>query len=201
MRTSIWVAVPAAVLVASLGACGSPLNRPAIVNQTGGAAVEAQYDTHRVDVDGDGDRARLSGRNHVNNPPWDLRSQPPAHSAGTALTHGRYAGNGYADTIARLALSVPGVVSSVAVTSGRVVIVGVGIRHADAHNFRAIQREIRRRVLVNAPDLRYVYVTADHMQVTELNRIADGLRAGIPLDHYKPRIRNLMRTMAPVPLY
>ncbi|MCL6547692.1 MAG: YhcN/YlaJ family sporulation lipoprotein [Alicyclobacillus sp.] len=202
MGLSAWLAAPAAaVLVGSLAACGTPLNRPPMVNQTGGAAVEAQYDTHRVDVDGDGDRARLSGKNDVNNPPWDLRSQPPAHSAGTALTHGRYSGNAYADTVARLALSVPGVASSVAVASGRVIIVGVGLKHADAHNLRDVQREIRRRVLVHAPDFRYVYVTANHAQVTELNRIADGLRSGVPLSHYLPRIRSLMRTMAPVPLY
>lgn len=167
-----------------------------------GSASDRPYDTPSVDADGDGDRIRWSGRNTLNNPPVDIRAQAPAHRGSPLTTNGRFAGNGYGDTIANLALSIPGVASSVAVTHGRVVIVGIGLSNqSPLHNVSAIQREMRRRVAVQAPELRYVYVTTDANQVMELNRIADGLRSGTPASAYLGRMEYLMRTMRPIPLY
>jgi hypothetical protein len=164
-----------------------------------GASIEQQFDTRRVDVSGDADRARLSGHNNLNNPPVDLKAVPPAWSGGTAINQGRWSGNALGDRVAQLTLSVPHVASSVAVPSGRVVLVGVGLSRSGNPNVGAIKTEIRRRLLVQAPIFRYVYVTTDPRQVTQLNQIADGLRQGNPISRYHPQMEALMRTMQPVP--
>jgi hypothetical protein len=223
MRLTVWtsslVAMALIVTLSATGCNGHPLDNTRS-NAIGGAdagaaevdrsrppynvggANDRPYDTPSVDVDGDGDRALWSGRNDLNNPPVDIRAQPPAHRASPLTVNGRFAGNGYGDTIANLALSIPGVASSVAVTHGRVIIVGIGLAHrSPKHNIGAIQREMRRRIAVQTPELRYVYVTTDTYQVLELNRIADGLRSGTPASVYLGRMENLMRAMRPIPLY
>ncbi|MCL6515852.1 YhcN/YlaJ family sporulation lipoprotein [Alicyclobacillus sp.] len=203
MRTRTgWLGALAVLGVLSLAGCRE--HPPLQMNQAGGS-VEQQFDRREVDVDGDGDRAKLSGYNDTNNPQPDPRSVSPAHGAGTTLTHGRYAGNAEADRVAQLALNIPHVRSAAAVAAGRVILIGVDLARAAAMaegggpDFNHIQREIRRRVLTQAPEFRYVYVTRDPAQVREINRIADGLRSGQPLSAYRDRMAALMRQMQPVP--
>lgn len=197
MRNRSWLFLMAAgMMVLSTTGCNE---HPKLQSNQAAGSVEQQFDTRHVDGDGDGDRAKLSGYNNINNPPVDLRTVPPAHAAGTKLTHGMYSGNGYADTIARLTLSIPGVTHAAAVTSGQVVLVGIGVSQKGNPNIQHINQEIRRRLLTQAPEFRFVYVTAHPQQVTAINQIADGLRSGQPLSTFTQRIANLTRTMNPVP--
>ncbi|MCL6637102.1 MAG: YhcN/YlaJ family sporulation lipoprotein [Alicyclobacillus sp.] len=202
MRTRRWRLCAAALSLLAVTGCRE---HPGLTMNQAAGSVEQQLDARHVDVDGDADRARLSGYNGVNNPQPNPVSVPPGHAAGTQLTDGRYSGNGEADRVAQLALNIPHVSHAAAVASGRVVLIGVGLAKvprtgADQPvNFAQIQREIRRRVLTQAPEFRYVYITANPQQVTEINRIADGLRSGQPLSAYQPRIAALMRQLQPVP--
>jgi len=199
-----WLFLPlTAALFVSLSGCGK--DQALVGNQVGGS-VEQQFDTQKVDVNGDGDRARLSGANGLNNPPVRIDALPQGHAAAPSLREGRYAGNGFADRIAQLALSAPHVMHSVAVTSGTVAIIGLGLKHDLFHpkglspqDELGLKQEIRRRVLVQAPAVRFVYVTTNQQQVGELSRIADGLRAGHPISMYTSRIHALMQSMKPVP--
>lgn len=185
------------LLVGPLSACGLK-NATAPPNQIGGA-VEQQFDTRAADVDGDGDRSLLSGHNDLNNPPVDLRSLTRAHPGSPLVMAGRYAGNSYADQVAQLTLSVPTVTYAAAVASGRVMLIGLGLRRNQPVSLDWIQREVRRRVLTRAPDFRYVYVTAQPRQVTEIVQIGDGLRNGQPMSMFTHRIHAIMRTLRPVP--
>lgn len=199
MRNRSWLfLITASVLVVST-ATGCNEHTKLQANQAAGS-VEQQFDTRQADVDGDGDRARLSGFNNMNNPPVDLRAVPPAHTGGTVLTDERWSGNGYADTVAKLALSIPDVTSAAAVASGRVVLVGLGVSQKGRPDLEKIKQEVRRRLITQAPEFRYVYVTSDPQQVTNINQIADGIRGGQPPSMYKSRIAALMTNLHPVPL-
>lgn len=185
--------------VVMVAGCG--LNRPAARFHAAGAAdVERQLDTRTVDVDGDGDRSILSGANNVNNPPWDLRNQPAAHAASPSVVHGRYAGNAYADTLARLVLSAPNVTAAVAVLHGQVIVMGVDVRPEVPVDFPALEHEIRRRLMIHAPEFRYVYVTRKRADVMTINHVADGLRTGVPFAHYRNQLVSMLQTMTPIPL-
>jgi len=201
MSSQRWLFASLSMLlcVTSIG-CGPLRQVPMTTNKAAGS-VEQQFDTRQMDVDGDGDRARLSGYNQLNNPPVDLRASPPAHAGSTTLESGRYAGNAYGDTIAKLTMSIPGVTNAVTVVSGRVAFVGVTMRHMQHYDMTDVSREVRRRLLVQVPDMRYVYVTNQNAQVVELNRIADALRAGHPVSLYQPRLQKLMHELKPVPAY
>jgi hypothetical protein len=146
-----------------------------------------------------GQQGDIGAIRNLNNPPVNLKAVPPAWSGGTAINQGRWSRNALGDRVAQLTLSVPHVASSVAVPSGRVVLAGVGLSRSGNPNVGAIKTEIRRRLLVQAPIFRHVYVTTDPRQVTQLNQIADGLRQGNPISRYHPQMEALMRTMQPVP--
>ncbi|WP_029422257.1 YhcN/YlaJ family sporulation lipoprotein [Alicyclobacillus macrosporangiidus] len=197
-----WIGALAVLSLLALSGCRE---HPKLQMNQAAGSIEQQLDRRDVDVNGDADRAKLSGYNDTNNPQPNPRSVSPAHGAGTNLTHGRYSGNAEADRVAQLALNIPYVRSSAAVASGRVILVGVGLARTPAPrgfpqpDFAHIQKEIRRRILTQAPEFRYVYVTRDPQQVREINRIADGLRSGQPLSAYQDRIAALMRQMQPVP--
>lgn len=206
MGNQHWLFFPlTAALLISLAGCGKNENQALVANKVGGS-VEQQFDTHKVDVNGDGDRALFSGANDLNNPPVRVEALPHGHAGSPVLREGRYAGNGFADRIAQLALSAPHVMHSVAVTSGTVAIIGLGLKHdlfqpkgLSSKDELGLKQEIRRRVLVQAPSVRFVYVTTNRQQVAELSRIADGLRAGHPISLYTERIHALMHSMQPVP--
>jgi hypothetical protein len=119
--------------------------------------------------------------------------------AAMASNQGGWSENALGDRDAQMTLSVPYVASSVAVPSGRAVLVGVGLSRAGNPDIDAIKTEIRRRLLIQAPIFRSVYVTTDPRQVTQLNQIADGLRQGRPISRYHLQMEALMRAMPPVP--
>ncbi len=139
------------------------------------------------------------GHNPFNNPPVNVQAVPQAWAGGREPNQSRWSGNALGDRVAQLALSVPYVASSVAVPSGRVVLVGVDLSRSGNPNINAVKTEIRRRLLIQAPIFRYVYVTTDPRQVAQLNHIADGLRQGHPISHYHLQMEALKRAMQPVP--
>jgi hypothetical protein len=166
---------------------------------------EQQLDTRAYDVDGDGDRSKLSGHNELNNPPTRPETNQHTVERGANDAQGLYDGNLFADRVAQLAQSVPHVVGSVAVISGKVAILGLTIKKdvarpngLDQTDENVIKQEVKRRVVTNASVIQYVYVTTDRAQVGQLNRIADGLRAGHPISTYAPQIHEMMRSMNPV---
>jgi Sporulation lipoprotein YhcN/YlaJ (Spore_YhcN_YlaJ) len=170
-----------------------------------GTTREQQLDTRTRDVDNDGDRARLSGHNQLNNPP--TRPEVSTHNAGLTPNSAQVPNdhNHFADRVAQLALSIPHVRGSVAVISGKTVILGLTIKKdlmrpqgLSVTDANVVKQELTHRIMQHAWYLNTVYVTMDKKQVLTITRIVDGLRAGHPLSTYQPQLHELMNGMSPV---
>lgn len=154
-----------------------------------------QWDGKQIDVDGDGDREHLSGRNNIGNPSVDLRSFATP-GGGADHTKGIYPHTFTADRIADLAHSVDGVQNARAIIAGTTAIIGLNLdRGVNAQRQAAITQFVRQRVLVQAPEFRRVHITSDKAQTRRIQRIADEMRAGHSLTMFNDDISELTRTI------
>ena len=153
------------------------------------------WDGKQVDVDGDGDREDLSGRNNIGNPSVDLRSLATP-GGGADHTQGVYPHTFTADKIAGLAHSVNGVQNARAVITGSTAIIGLNLdRNITGKQRAAITQFVRQRVLVQAPEFRRVHITSDKAQTRRIQRIADEMRAGHSITMFNDDITELTRTI------
>lgn len=166
---------------------------------------EQQLDTSSRDVDNDGDRARLSGHNQLNNPP--TRPEVSSYNAGLTPNSAQSPNdhNHFADRVAQLALSIPHVRGSVAVISGKAIVVGLTIRKdvmsprgLGTTDANVVKQELANRIKTHAWNLDTVYVTMNKSQVLTLQRMVDGLRAGHPLSTYSSTLKQLMSQNTPI---
>jgi hypothetical protein len=155
-----------------------------------------RYDNKNIDVDGDGDKEHLSGRNDVNNPSVDLRSF--SYPGSTDMSQGIYP-TSTADRIQNLASSVDGVANSRAIVVGRTLVLGLNLERtvrpaqkADIVNF------VRQRILVQAPVFERVHITTDRALTKRIQRLADELRAGHSLSMYNDDFMDLTRQIPAV---
>jgi hypothetical protein len=149
------------------------------------------WDNKNIDVDGDGDREHLSGRNNIANPSIDLRSFANP-GGGSDLTQGVYPHTFTADRIADLAHSVNGVANARALVIGQTAIVALnldkGVKpQAQAH----LVQTVRQRILVQAPEFKRVHITADRALHRKVQRIADEIRSGHSLSMFNDDITAL----------
>ncbi|MGB8955125.1 MAG: YhcN/YlaJ family sporulation lipoprotein, partial [Tumebacillaceae bacterium] len=157
-----------------------------------------QWDGKQIDVDGDGDREHLSGRNNIGNPSVDLRSFATP-GGGADHTQGIYPHTYTADKIAGLAHSVDGVQNARAIITGTTAIIGLNLdRGLNAGRQAAVTQFVRQRVLVQAPEFRRVHITSDKAQTRRIQRIADEMRAGHSLSMFSDDIAELTRTIPAV---
>lgn len=198
-----WLFLPLTCLaLVTMSGCGPHVGHSTaadVQDLSLGTTREQQLDTRARDVDNDGDRARLSGHNQLNNPP----TRPEVSSYNARLTpHSAQLPNDYnhfADRVAQLALSIPHVRGSVAVVSGKSVVVGLTIKKdlmkpngLSTTDTNVVKQEVANRIKTHAWNLNTVYVTMNKTQVLTLARIVDGLRAGHPLSTYGPTLKQLM---------
>jgi len=205
MRRGIGVKGLAAVLLAALLAGGCTANPHAARddNRYGVNTVEIapntqlvrtpQWDNRNIDMDGDGDREHLSGRNSINNPSVDLRSMTnPGGSVD--MTSGIYPHTFTADRIADLANTVDGVANARCLLAGQTAILGVNLKRG----IRPQQRDeiiqlVRQRILVQAPEFQRVHITTDRPLTRRIQRLADEMRAGHSLTLFNDDVMDLTR--------
>ncbi|KEO83370.1 YhcN/YlaJ family sporulation lipoprotein [Tumebacillus flagellatus] len=151
------------------------------------------WDNKNIDVDGDGDREHLSGRNNIANPSVDLRSF--AHpGGGSDLTQGVYPHTFTADRIADLAHSVNGVANARALVIGQTAIVALNLdKGVRPEAQTGLIQTVRQRILVQAPEFKRVHITADRALHRRVQRIADEIRAGHSLSMFNDDIMDLTR--------
>ncbi|WP_157729328.1 YhcN/YlaJ family sporulation lipoprotein [Tumebacillus algifaecis] len=155
-----------------------------------------RFDNKNIDVDGDGDKEHLSGRNDVNNPSVDLRSF--TYPGTTNTTQGIYP-TSTADRVQNLASSVDGVANSRAVVVGRTVVLGLNLERTVRPADRAdLVNIVRQRLLVQAPVFERVHITTDRAQTRRIQRLADEMRAGHSLSLYNDEFMDLTRNVPAV---
>jgi hypothetical protein len=152
-----------------------------------------QFDNKNIDVDGDGDREHVSGRNNISNPSVDLRSfaQP---GGGSDLTNGVYPHTFTADRLTDLASSVNGVANSRALVVGRTAVLGINLeRTVRPQQKGEIIQFVRQRVLVQAPEFQRVHISTDRALNRRIGRIADEIRAGHSLTMFNDDFMDLTK--------
>ncbi|MBL0385410.1 YhcN/YlaJ family sporulation lipoprotein [Tumebacillus sp. ITR2] len=151
------------------------------------------WDNKNIDMDGDGDREHLSGRNNIANPSVDLRSF--AHpGGGSDLTQGVYPHTFTADRIADLAHSVNGIANARALVIGQTAIVALNLDKGVKPEAQAnLVQTVRQRILVQAPEFKRVHITADRALQRRVQRIADEIRSGHSLSMFNDDIMDLTR--------
>jgi hypothetical protein len=157
-----------------------------------------RFDNKNIDVDGDGDREHLAGRNDIANPSVDLRSF--AHpNGGSDLTQGVYPHTFTADRIASLASSVNGIANAQALVVGRTVVLGMNLeRGVKPHQKPGLVQYVRQRILVQAPEFQRVHITTDRQLTRRIQRISDELRSGHSLTMFNDDFMDLTRQIPPV---
>jgi len=150
-----------------------------------------RWDNKNIDVDGDGDREHLAGRNSINNPSVDLRSM--ASPGGSAdMTNGLYPYTFTADRIADLVHSIDGVANARALIAGQTLIVGMNVeRGIKPQAKNELTQLARQRILVQAPEFKRVHITAEKPLVRRIQRIADEMRAGHSLTMFNDEVMDL----------
>jgi len=196
MQTKTWIKGLSALLVAGLMVGCAPTAGPESHRQSSegmntleiGPGAQRQnaprFDNKNIDVDGDGDREHLSGRNDLANPSVDLRSfaQP---GGGSDLTQGVYPHTFTADRISNLASSVNGVANARALVVGRTVVLGMNLeRGVKSHQKAELTQYVRQRILVQAPEFQRVHITTDRQLTRRIQRISDELRSGHSLNMF-----------------
>ncbi|MFD2170225.1 YhcN/YlaJ family sporulation lipoprotein [Tumebacillus lipolyticus] len=155
-----------------------------------------RFDNKNIDVDGDGDKEHLSGRNDVSNPSVDLRSF--TYPGSTDMSQGIYP-TSTADRIQDLASSVDGVANSRAIVVGRTVVLGMNLERTVRPAQKAdLVDTVRQRILVQAPVFERVHITTDRALTRRVQRIADELRAGHSLSMYNEEFMDLAKQIPPV---
>ncbi|HEU4963382.1 MAG TPA: YhcN/YlaJ family sporulation lipoprotein [Bacilli bacterium] len=158
-----------------------------------------EWDNKSYDVDGDGDRGMLSGRNNIGNPAVDLRSIPQPGSTGANINSGLYAGTATADRIADLAGSVEGVAHANVIVVGETAVIGLNLNRGVAQaDMPGLVQLVRQRVLVQAPVFKRVHITTDRAMTRQIRRISDEIRAGHSLTMFNDDFMDLVRRIPAV---
>lgn len=151
------------------------------------------WDNKNIDVDGDGDREHLAGRNNIANPSIDLRSFANP-GGGSDLTQGVYPHTFTADRIADLAHSVNGIANARAIVAGQTALIALNFDKGVPPRTQAnLIQTVRQRVLVQAPEFKRVHITADRALQRRVQRIADEIRSGHSLSMFNDDITDLTR--------
>jgi YhcN/YlaJ family sporulation lipoprotein len=151
------------------------------------------WDNKNIDVDGDGDREHLAGRNNIANPSIDLRSFANP-GGGSDLTQGVYPHTFTADRLADLAHSVNGVANARALVVGQTAIIALNLDKGVKPQAQAqLVQTVRQRILVQAPEFKRVHITADRALQRRVQRIADEIRSGHSLTMFSDDITDLTR--------
>lgn len=198
MRTAKWVAwsVLGSLMVSGILAGCNPAAGGRMQTQS----IEPRYDNRGIDLDGDGDRAWLSGNNNMNNPPVNLRSLAPMGGGSADLTQSPYSGWVTADRVADLVQTVPGVANASAVLRGQTAVVGLTL-HRSVPRERAAQiaQEVRRMLLVQAPVFRSVHISTDNVLSRRVFDVSQNIRNGRPLSSMDGEIERLTRDIPVIP--
>ncbi|GAX90191.1 YhcN/YlaJ family sporulation lipoprotein [Effusibacillus lacus] len=199
MRTGKWVAwtLLGAVTVGVLAGCGQ--GNPGINGRMQSTGREPLYDNRGIDIDGDGDRAWLSGHNNINNPPVNLRNFAPLGGGYRDMTADPYSGGLTADRIADLAQSIQGVDNASVVVNGQTAIVGLTLhRHVPRERAEAIKQEVRQLLMVQAPVFRSVRITTDRAMARRVFDASRNVRNGQPLSTQDREFQQLLKDIPEV---
>lgn len=104
-----------------------------------------------------------------------------------------------ADALAKLATSVPGVRAAWVVVSGDTAYVGIdaeGPHRAPAEN-RALERAVARALETSPHGIRRALVSTRPEVLQSIQNIAEGIRAGQPLERFASEISKLAAELAP----
>ncbi|MFC4769435.1 YhcN/YlaJ family sporulation lipoprotein [Effusibacillus consociatus] len=199
MRAGKWIAwtVLGTMTIGVLAGCGGNpgLNgRMQTIPNT-----EPLYENRGIDIDGDGDRAWLSGHNNINNPPVNLTNLAPLGGGYRDMTQ-PYSAGMTADRVADLAQSVQGVDTASVVMVGQNAIVGLRLhRTVPRERAVAIAQEVRQLLMVQAPVLRSVRITTDQSLERRVFDLSQSVRNGRALSTTDRDFQDLSRDIPEVP--
>lgn len=199
MRTNRWAAWTVLAILAAglLSGCGA--GAPGIDGRIQKQNTEPLYDNRGIDIDGDGDRAWLSGHNEINNPSVNLRNFAPMGPGFRDTTQGPYSGGITADRVENLVQSVQGVDTASVVVSGQTAIIGLTLhRNIPKERAAAIMQEVRQLLMVQAPVFRSVRITTDRALARRVFDVAQNVRSGRPLPTVDREFQQLTRDIPEV---
>ncbi|BCJ87656.1 YhcN/YlaJ family sporulation lipoprotein [Effusibacillus dendaii] len=199
MRTK-WIAwtVLASLTAGMLSGCGGGSNAGS-VKRMNTQGAEPRNANLGIDVDGDGDRAWLSGHNNLNNPPVNLRDYAPSGSGGYRDMTQTYSGGVTADRVADLAQSIQGVRDASVVIADQTAIVGLTLqRNVPQDRVEAIKQEVRRLLMIQAPVFRSVRITTDNALSRRIFDAAQNARNGHPISATDQEFSQLVKTVPEV---
>jgi hypothetical protein len=197
VRTSNWLAwtVLAALSVGWITGC-TPVASDRMQRQS----IDPRYESRGIDIDGDGDRAWLSGNNNINNPPVKLTQMAPMAGGYADLTQGPYPGWATAERVSDLARIVPGVAGASTVLRGQTAIVGLSLdRNVSQEQAGKIQQQVRQLLLAQAPVFRSVHITADEVLSRRVSDMAQAVRNGRPVSQMNREMDQLVRDIPETP--
>jgi hypothetical protein len=160
--------------------------------------TEPLYDNRGIDLDGDGDRAWLSGHNNINNPPVNLSNLAPL-GGGYRDTTQIYSGGFTADRVADLAQSIRGVDTASVVLADQTAIIGLRLhRTVPRERANAIAQEVRQLLMIQAPVLRSVRITTDNSLERRVSDMAQSVRSGRNISSADRDFQKLVRDIPEV---
>lgn len=193
MRTNKWIAwtVLGSMALGVFAGCGGNPGTNGRMQSI--PNTEPLYDNRGLDLDGDGDRARLSGHNNINNPPVNLSNMAPLGGGYRDMTE-TYSGGLTADRVSDLAQSVQGVDTASTVLVGQNAIIGLRLhRTVPPERANAIAQEVRQLLMIQAPVFRSVRITTDNALHRRVFDLAQSVRGGRALSSTDRDIQQLTR--------